>query len=864
MRAAIVTLDIETTGFDPRRDQVIEIGAVRSAGGEELDSFQSFVNPGRPIPAAITELTGIADEHVAGAAPAAVVLPEFAAFAGDHLLLAHNANFDLGFLRAGGILRENAALDTVALAQLMLPEAPRYGLGALAEQLGIAHDEAHRALADARATSTLYWRLWQRACSLPMTTLRELCGEAGKQPAWAPARFFAAALAEAETGNGRWRKPENLPHLADQPAPAISAHSPPASAIDIEVQAALRARESLLLETGAAPEAAARAMTAAAARARGRNERVLLVANREHTLNALREAAQGLAAEGPLRWSEAHAPADLLCGGARATWQAIPPLDASERQFRARLLIWLALGGSGRRRDFRLRGPAEQAFWRRISAEHCQCEELDRCPGLKAQYENANSQLLISSMAAWADQLQSDDGNRSFADATIVADARELEQALTENAEACLEKECLTRPLRALVNKRRGLLSRRNGTRFHPDFTEALRGSARAFRSLINEIFSALEECWQAQAPDGSWLPLTPALRLGAAFTRAATAGRRLRENGSALTAALERMADGLTEQRPGCADALFLRILAAEWQGKLAEFARVLLDEGDEDARWLERNRWSASLQLRAAPVRPARAIAGRLAAERRPLILLDDSLSAGDGGEFWQERMALPLLSYRDLGESVDDEYGGTLVVVPQDLPPPNERHAYQRALERSLLQVASKGEFARAVAIFTSYAHLRETATALRPRMKLGGIPVFEGLQRAPFLGETRGIWLIGWRDWSALALPPASVDSVLLARLPFELPNQPLVAARTAQYDDGFGEYSVKIACQRMRAALRRARQVSGPRCAFVIADSRVIHKRYGEQFIASLPTVELRYRALAGLGEELADWLRGGG
>ena len=133
MLGAVVTLDIETTGLDPKRDRIIEIGAVRSENGVETAVFQSFVNPGIPIPSFITDLTGIRDELVADAPRVSEVITEFADFVGKSPVLAHNASFDLAFLRAGGMRQPNLVLDTIELANILMPLAPRYGLGALAE-----------------------------------------------------------------------------------------------------------------------------------------------------------------------------------------------------------------------------------------------------------------------------------------------------------------------------------------------------------------------------------------------------------------------------------------------------------------------------------------------------------------------------------------------------------------------------------------------------------------------------------------------------------------------------------------------------------------------------------------------------------
>ena len=152
-----VAFDLETTGINPQREAITEIGALRFSGGELLDRFQTFVNPGRPIPPAITRLTGIRDQDVFGAPTPAEALRQFLDFAGERPLVAHNAGFDMGFLQAGcekaGLPLPNVAIDTLTLAQTFLPELKRHKLDAVADHLGLPAFNHHRASDDAKTVA---------------------------------------------------------------------------------------------------------------------------------------------------------------------------------------------------------------------------------------------------------------------------------------------------------------------------------------------------------------------------------------------------------------------------------------------------------------------------------------------------------------------------------------------------------------------------------------------------------------------------------------------------------------------------------------------------------------------------------------
>src|SRR3972149_10459943 len=153
----IVALDLETTGLDPALDTVIEIGAVHFQGPRVEAEWSRLVNPGRPLPAYITQLTGITDAMLSGAPRLSRVLPELIEFVGDLPLLGHNLAFDLRFLERHTPFRQNQALDTYDLASVILPTG-RYRLSTLAQSLGVVPRAVHRGLEAARTTPQIFVR----------------------------------------------------------------------------------------------------------------------------------------------------------------------------------------------------------------------------------------------------------------------------------------------------------------------------------------------------------------------------------------------------------------------------------------------------------------------------------------------------------------------------------------------------------------------------------------------------------------------------------------------------------------------------------------------------------------------------------
>lgn len=169
-----VAFDFETTGLYPVTDRIVEFGGLRFKGEERLGEFEALANPGIPIGAEAAAVSGITDDDVREAAPVTQLISAFREFIGEAVLVAHNAPFDLGFLRAAVAesgLPEigNLVVDTQQLAIKAFPRRRSYGLQNLATELGLPPNRAHRALDDAVMCMRLF-----RACVAEMSFMGSL------------------------------------------------------------------------------------------------------------------------------------------------------------------------------------------------------------------------------------------------------------------------------------------------------------------------------------------------------------------------------------------------------------------------------------------------------------------------------------------------------------------------------------------------------------------------------------------------------------------------------------------------------------------------------------------------------------------
>ena len=175
-----VAFDLETTGLSSKTDTIIEIGAVILQNGKELDRFQTFVDPGRTLDRKIVELTGISDDMLKDAPTIEEILPKFLEFVGNRVLVAHNSDFDTGFIRAAcqrqGLPYHYTAVDTLILSQNLMPQLSKFKLDVVANALSLPEFNHHRAADDAMTCGLIMHRLVEKLEELDIHSLQQING----------------------------------------------------------------------------------------------------------------------------------------------------------------------------------------------------------------------------------------------------------------------------------------------------------------------------------------------------------------------------------------------------------------------------------------------------------------------------------------------------------------------------------------------------------------------------------------------------------------------------------------------------------------------------------------------------------------
>ncbi len=217
--ADYVVFDLETTGFSPETNRIIEIGAVKVQNGKIVDKFSTFVNPQVPIPFRIEQLTSINDSKVIDAPVIADILPEFMKFCEGCVMVAHNADFDMSFIKKNcqrlDIPCKPTIVDTVALARVLLPNLNRFKLDTVAKALGVSLENHHRAVDDAGCTAEIFVKFIEMLRERGMSTLDEVnaMGTSSVQNVQKMPTYHAIILATCDQGRTNLYKLISLAHI---------------------------------------------------------------------------------------------------------------------------------------------------------------------------------------------------------------------------------------------------------------------------------------------------------------------------------------------------------------------------------------------------------------------------------------------------------------------------------------------------------------------------------------------------------------------------------------------------------------------------------------------------------------------------
>ncbi|MGB7338095.1 MAG: helicase C-terminal domain-containing protein [Phototrophicaceae bacterium] len=920
MRGELIALDLETTGLDVEKDAIIEIGAVRIRDGQVIEEYSTLVNPGFVIPAETTHITGIHQDDLRDAPLLTTVLPDVAAFVGNTPVIAHNVQFDIGFMRRFGILKSNLPIDTFDLASILLPRTPRYSLSSLAAVFEIDLENAHRALDDARATAILYWHLWEKLIALPSPILFEITrGLQNFQ--WDTGAVFRAAYDEIKS-QGDADAIESVLHVfepSNKDLKPLKAHDVLDTIQMSDIDAILgedgtlskqllhyehrqeqvmmaqsiahtfNEGEHLMVEAGTGTGKSLAYLIPAVLWAAKNNQRIVVSTNtinlQDQLINNDIPLLQDLM-EQPFKAAVMKGRGNYLCPRRLASVRRRLPSNLDELKTLAKVLVWLQESQTGDKGELSLRS-GEYFVWNRLSAEdedcslhRCQAQMAGTCPYFKARKEAESAHIVVSNHALLVSDAVSDNAVLPSYKYLIADEAHQLEDAVTNGLSFRIDQQGLMRRLIDLGGVNAGLLGDllRNAKMSVPDkhamrlemFIQDIGQTARAMQALSSKFFETIYQFIHDSRSDNNYrIRIDTKRRDHSAFQMVGRDWETLSEYFDVVTDAMGQLADAMRQLEkyniPSFDDHLNAAAAAARNLSEIRSELDALVMKPDANrVYWINNARSAEWIALQSAPLHVGPLMEQYIWHEKQSVILTSATLRSAGSFQFTRQRLFAESATELALGSPFDYKRS-TLIFIPDDMPQPNER-GYQSMVERGIVELAAELN-GRMLVLFTSYSQLRETAANISPRLALGNITIYDqatGGSRETLLESfksTEKAVLLGTRSfWEGIDIPGNDLSALVIVRLPFAVPNDPIFAARSGTYSDAFNDYAVPDAILRFRQGFGRLIRTQTDRGIVAIFDSRVIHKSYGMKFLESLPDATLEYGKLDEIAKRATDWL----
>lgn len=929
---SIVALDIETTGLDPRRDAIIEIGAVRFNEDGIQDEWRSFVNPGRPIPSFISQLTGIRNEDVVKAPAMRSVVAELAVFVEESPVLGQNVGFDLSFIKQFGILMDNPSLDTFDMASILLPTARRYNLGALGVELGLPiSEDLHRALDDARLTCQVYLELFRRMTTGDTALNAELISEilrmgepfewGGRLPfEWAFRKIARQGITGRKINTTALFEKESIytaplkPQADMQPLDvdevsafleiggAFQKHFP---AFEYRVQQVEMLRKitqsfndsgHLLVEAATGTGKSYAYLLPAALWALKNNARVVISTN---TINLQEQLIKKDIPElqtildGKLQACVLKGKNNYLCPRRLDAARLRPPASVEELRVISKVLVWLTQGGSGDRTEINLTGPDEREAWSKLSAddEACSIENCIKrtggaCPFYRARQAAQSAHLIVVNHALLLADVVT--GSRVLPEYNylIVDEGHHLEDATTSALSFRLTQPEFERLLRELGGSSSGVLGRylnvihksvqptelaaqEKEVKLSTDAAARLQNNAMHFFRSVDE-FLKMQANERQQVQYSQQVRIVPATRNQPDWTEVELVWDELAGTFKLLLGHVEAIYKWIGEKFSDASDDLI------DVQGSLGNIIRRLTEiqgnlnglvsaPSSDRIYWVELNNTGTKLSLNAAPLTVGPLMQQHLWQQKNSVIVTSATLTTAGEFSYLRGRLDAEYADELAVGSPFDYE-SAALLYLMNDIPEPSMGSAYQSELNNSLLRLC-KLTNGRVLVLFTNYSQLKQTSTYLSPALADKGITVYEqgeGASAASLLESFKSSEksvLLGTRSfWEGVDIPGQALSVLVITKLPFDVPSDPIIAARAETFDDPFNEYNLPEAILKFRQGFGRLIRTQSDKGAVVIMDKRILSKKYGKLFLESIPQCTTRVGSSLDMPKVVEKWL----
>jgi Rad3-related DNA helicase/DNA polymerase III epsilon subunit-like protein len=887
-----VCLDLETTGLDPARSKIMEVAAISYRDGKKEDEFQTFVNPGEPIPRLIHAITGISDADVKDAPGFDAIREDLAAFIGDYPILGQNIQFDIAFLRENGIpLRGNGSYDTRTLASILLPDASALNLEVLALEFGFDHVDAHRAIADVAMTVKVFDALYQRLKLVSPDAQALLLSLLSKRT-WDLKEVFELAfdgVSPHSTSTASLDMVKRLQVASSQSDMTID-FSYADGVIedgDLAMLVASIADGKRLLVDGHHEKGYPDFELAAAALASSKSKKTTVYAMSSSQLHyvirdviprlgtAMQQWVKPAVTSRTLRVVPFSSPDRSVCMGRFAEFLGHSGLVHRHLPTVLKVALWLTGTQTGLIDEIHLTAD-DYAMLPYITAHQscrsAQCPVGEACHLYRSVVAAKQADLVIIDHRSLL--LDAIKYHGLSYDSVIVDQADVLEDVGTFALSTKLDAVRLYTIYDQLGadHKRSGLLAalfHDGGTSLAPQL-QALMEVVDGLHQHTTLTFGLLGMVAKSRAdssqPYAQRLLLDDDIKSSLSWSNVRdsflTLQSKIRDLAAGIRGFVERDGEHIGEVR---------RRQLADFADQLDEcmsLIEYLVVRQDESFVYTVTLRPSGEVDMQMAPVRIGHYLRKYVYAKSSSVVLFSRLFSTARLEAFLRDRLQLDeSFELARMNSSLMPEETARICLLTVSGIKSASSPLFYHDIARVVVDAAMNAN-GRVFVLFPSRRLLESVFYEINERLAAQKIDVFaDGLMGGTqkmirkFMHNERSVLLGGGGFWDRYPLQGLAISCMIITKLPFPYPGDPLLSSQSKEYDNAFLSLSVPRAVTKFRHAFDQFRDAplsdGSERKSFIVLDQRV-RQSYGQDFLQSLPEVGLVEEvSLADLGQKVA-------
>jgi DNA polymerase-3 subunit epsilon/ATP-dependent DNA helicase DinG len=913
-----VALDMEMTGRG-ESNEIVEIGAIKFAGPKVIDRFSSLVRPTRPITASVSALTGIRQSELLKAPFLSEVAPRLVRFVGAAPIVGQSIHFDLDLLAKEGCVLTNARFDTYELATIFLPNLAAYDLASIAKHLGIPVSRRHRALDDAELAMRVFLAIRGEIERLGYETLSELSALAlSGSPLSAILHDVVRSKARSAFRGGyslgdllaaQGVDPIDLALAADSSSHAEALRPRyPAVPVDEGVLEADFATDgplsrhlasyevrpgqlammrlvlrtlnhggTALIEAGTGTGKSLAYLLPAARFAMANDARVVVstktVNLQDQILFKDLPVVEKVVGSG-LRTSLLKGRSNYLCLDRWKDFRRRPVTGDSEARLKARLLVWLKSTETGDRSELNM-AQDEEPVWHSISAaaDGCRpslCREWaeGRCFLRRAKSKAEAAHVLVVNHSLLLADLAAETRVIPPYRHLIIDEAHHLEAEATDQFSIRVSLNTLASLVKGMGTSSTALgksiaeLGQVTKDQRLQALSKASMDEARRLGEHLDGLLDVAKELVSSEAKGTRSVKVRVHgdVRSRNEWQRMLHKVQSILPSMRYVGSNLRDLSMELTSKAPSLA--ALLEDGGKAFRANAEALEEVFLKPEDGKVYWLDAE--DPEIEICGAPVYIGPLLKDRLFDRLDAVVLTSATLSVEGDFSFFTSRLGITNADELSV-EAPFDYDRAVLVYVADDVPDPNSP-GYQRAVEEHVARIVEAAE-GRTLVLFTSNSALRATYRALEGRLARAKIvPLgqgFDGSRKSlleRFSALPRAVLFGSASFWEGIDVAGDALSVLIITRLPFEVPGDPVFSAKAEQFSEPFDEFAVPSAVLRFKQGFGRLIRSPQDRGVVVILDSRIAKRRYGSRFLRSLPECEIEVGPAWGAAEAVRRWL----